>query len=222
MVDLTRPCDACGEEIGGMLPEELGHNLRLEISKNKSSVYTNPDILLKITSQGFSDFVPVELKSTKNDSIPGSSIQQINPFEWVIFVKHTSVEGTSVATGQYINTINSKLQFPDRSPRPQVSFRELKEWNYNFRKQDGENIRITISDTNLFAKDQLLRDWQNFLADRWVGVLFSDPKKNNEPWFNNALRKFAVKFLKQYEELDILQKNEFVEQLVVTIKKENE
>mgnify|MGYP003330257066 CR=1 FL=1 len=38
----------------------------------------------------------IELKSTKDNAIPGSSVQQINPDEWVIFVKHTRF---SIITG---------------------------------------------------------------------------------------------------------------------------
>ena len=35
--------------------------------------------------------ISVEVKSTKNDRIPGSSVQQIDINDWVIFLKHDDV-----------------------------------------------------------------------------------------------------------------------------------
>lgn len=92
-------------------------------------------------------FETIELKSTKQDSIPGSSIQQILPDEWVIFIKHTAKD-VDVVTGKYRHSINSKMQFPDRSPRPQVSFKKLKNWNDNFRNFE-KNVLTYSLDENL-------------------------------------------------------------------------
>jgi hypothetical protein len=195
-----------------LLPDELTAAIKTFIAESKSSVYTNPDLLFKITNGTSSSFVSVELKSTKTDAIPGSSIQQVNPHEWVIFVKHND-QGTSISTGQYINSINSKLQFPDRSPRPQVSFKELTGWNDVNRIQNGTNTKITINRADSSDKLHLLLNWQSFLAYRWIDVLFAKPKKVKEPWFNNALRIFASMLINRYDKLDQQSKLEFTKHI---------
>ena len=107
-----------------LLPEDISDELKEIIKASKSSVYTNPDLYLELKLGDKISYESIELKSTKNDSIPGSSIQQIVPEEWVIFIKHSG-KSISISTGQYIHAINSKMQFPDRSPRPQVSFKAM-------------------------------------------------------------------------------------------------
>ena len=69
------------------LPEHLNTEQKKEISTLKKSVYTSPDLYLEITDGINIYFESVELKSTKDNNIPGSSVQQISPFEWVIFIK---------------------------------------------------------------------------------------------------------------------------------------
>lgn len=110
-----------------LLPEEITEPIKEILKTTKDAIYTNPDMCLKLSYDGTIYYETIELKSTKQDSIPGSSIQQILPDEWVIFIKHTGTK-IEIATGQYIHAINSKMQFPDRSPRPQVSFKELQNW----------------------------------------------------------------------------------------------
>ena len=107
----------------------------------------------------------------------------------------------SITTGQYIHSINSKLQFPDRSPRPQVAFNELTSWNASNRSLDNTTLNYTINSNDEKLKYDLISDWQYYLADRWIEVLFSSSIKNNEPWYNNNLRKFIVKFLEKYDNL---------------------
>lgn len=180
------------------------------IASSKNSVYTNPDLFLKLSDGIKTEYVTIELKSTKKDSIPGSSIQQINLNEWVIFVKHKE-KNIDIITGQYINSINSKLQFPDRSPRPQVSFNELKSWNINNRFESGLNIIYKINTSDNKSKNMLILDWQNYLGKRWVEVIFSKETKTKEPWFNNALRKFMLIFLNDYEKMSESEKVSFKE-----------
>lgn len=190
-----------------LLPDELSSIEKQELSKRKNAVYTNPDICLKIIDNDKTYYETIELKSTKKDNIPGSSIQQISPDEWVIFIKH-SKNTISVITGKYIHSINSKMQFPDRSPRPQVSFRELEKWNHSHRKQI-KDIIYYCSDSEEKAKYELLSDWQAILAKRWKETLFSPRKKKNEPWFNNNLRKFILDFLAEYDKLSEAEKDDF-------------
>lgn len=195
-----------------LLPEEIKQDVKEILKKDKNSIYTNPDLCFKIVYNGETFYKTIELKSTKSNSIPGSSIQQVNPTEWVIFIKHNS-SGISITTGQYINAINSKMEFPDRSPRPQVSFTELQDWNNSNRIFNNTVLTYHDDSINQSIKNKLICDWQQFLVDKWIEVLFdfSEPK-NNAPWFNNTLRKFILEFTYKYdnlskEEQDIYKEN---------------
>ena len=182
-----------------LLPDEITDDIKDILRTRKAATFTNPDLCLELNVQGKLLYETVELKSTKDNSIPGSSVQQVSPYEWVIFIKHNN-NNIDVATGRYINAINSRLQFPDRSPRPQVSFNELKEWNIENRHICDDSISFkSRNDEKL--KEKLLTDWQSVLAERWISIVFNDEKRKNEPWFNNNIRKFVVLFLNEYEKL---------------------
>ena len=177
-----------------LLPEQLNKEQKKQIAESKKSVYTSPDLYLEITDGTDVYFESVELKSTKDNNIPGSSVQQVSPFEWVIFVKRDS-DKVLVTTGFYINSITEKLPFPDRSPRPQIGFKTLSDWNKKYRKVENEVLTIeNITEINN-DKIKLLTDWQDFLATEWLEIIKSKESRNSEKWFNNALRKFALKFL---------------------------
>ena len=182
-----------------LLPEHLNAAQKKNITESKKSVYTNPDLYLEITDGTNIYFESVELKSTKDNNIPGSSVQQVSPFEWVIFVKRDNKK-VLVTTGFYINSITEKLTFPDRSPRPQIGFKTLLDWNKKYRKV--ENDVLTIENITEFNNDKikLLTDWQDYLASEWIEIIISEKNRNNEKWFNNAIRKFALKLL-QYSEM---------------------
>jgi hypothetical protein len=177
-----------------LLPEHLSTGQKKSITESKKSVYTSPDLYLEITDGTNIYFESVELKSTKDNNIPGSSVQQVSPFEWVIFVKRDN-EKVLVTTGFYINSITEKLPFPDRSPRPQIGFKTLLDWNKKYRKVENEILTIeNITEINN-DKIKLLTDWQDFLASEWLEIIKSEESRNSEKWFNNAIRKFALKFL---------------------------
>jgi hypothetical protein len=159
----------------------------------------------------------VELKSTKDNNIPGSSVQQVSPFEWVIFVKRDK-DSVFVTTGFYINSITEKLPFPDRSPRPQIGFKTLVEWNEKYRKESNKILSVeNVTEINR-DKIKLLTDWQDYLATEWLEIIKSETTKNNEKWFNNALRKFAVKFLDYTENLTGAEKQKLKDTLNGLIK----
>ncbi|MDC1068203.1 hypothetical protein OAQ99_03475 [Candidatus Kapabacteria bacterium] len=177
-----------------LLPEQLSLVQKKHITESKKSVYTSPDLYLEITDGKNIYFESVELKSTKDNNIPGSSVQQVSPFEWVIFVKRNK-EKVSVTTGFYINSITEKLPFPDRSPRPQIGFKTLLDWNKKYRKVNNDILTIeSITGINN-EKIKLLTDWQDFLATEWLEIIKAEESRNNEKWFNNAIRKFALKYL---------------------------
>lgn len=155
---------------------------------------------LKITDGSNFFFESVELKSTKNNKIPGSSIQQVSPFEWVIFIKRA--KEIQVTTGFYINSITEKLPFPDRSPRPQIGFKTLVDWNKKHRKVHNTILEINNVTEITNAKIELLDDWQDFLASEWLEIILKNERKKTEKWFNNAIRKFTVKLLEHYDKID--------------------
>ncbi|MGB1205015.1 MAG: hypothetical protein ACPG5B_05175 [Chitinophagales bacterium] len=195
-----------------LLPKEINDEQKQHIANSKRSIYTNPDLYLEITDGNCTYFEAVELKSTKNNNIPGSSVQQVTPFEWVIFVKRTK-NNVSVATGYYLNSITNKLPFPDRSPRPQISYKTLENWNKKYRKVNDQILSVeNITELNQ-KKIILLNDWQDFLAKDWLRIVQAKSTKNNEKWFNNALRKFAVKFLDYTENLTEPEKKALKENL---------
>lgn len=185
--------------VNSVLLPPISDEVKAILKARKSAVYTEPDICLVVIMNGKPEYVTIELKSTKNDSIPGSSVQQITPEEWVIFIKHTS-KTVEITTGQYFYAINSKMQFPDRSPRPQVSFSELLDWNNKCRRNNGDCIEY-ISKGDEPEKYALLTDWQGVLAKRWVEIVFNTSPRKGEPWFNNNLRKFIMGFLEKYDNM---------------------
>jgi len=202
------------------LQNEITEELKQRIKNSKKSVYTNPDLLVECTDGNSSAYFSIEVKSTKKDSIPGSSIQQINENEWVIFVKHTKHK-IEITTGRYINSINNILRFPDRSPRPEVSFNEMKRWNENYRKGNSDIICYTVNSDTIKEKQLLLEDWQNFLADKWIQILFQEDLKKNEPWFNVTLRKCAEKLIDKYDHFSLSEKESFKKRLRNSIKKKS-
>lgn len=201
-----------------LLPEDISDELKETIKESKSSVYTNPDLYLELILDNDLYYESIELKSTKKDAIPGSSIRQLVPEEWVIFIKHSG-KSINISTGQYIHAINSKMQFPDRSPRPQVSFNAMSDWNKANRNLNSNELCYEKDDDDN-NKRALISDWQDVLSQRWLDVLFNATStKANEPWFNNNMRKFILSFLSKYEELTDAEKEEFkqrVESLILT------
>lgn len=201
-----------------LLPEDISDELKETIKESKSSVYTNPDLYLELILDNELYYESIELKSTKKDAIPGSSIRQLVPEEWVIFIKHSG-KSISISTGQYIHAINSKMQFPDRSPRPQVSFNAMSDWNKANRNLNSNELCYEKDDDDN-NKRALISDWQDVLSQRWIDVLFNATStKANEPWFNNNMRKFILSFLSKYEALTDAEKEEFkqrVESLILS------
>jgi hypothetical protein len=199
------------------LPNELSEKLKKQISESKNSVYTSPDLYLEIHDGKDVYYESLELKSTKNNKIPGSSIQQVSPFEWVIFVKRNN-ENVIISTGHYINSITEKLPFPDRSPRPQIGFKTLVDWNKENRILVNDVLCIKNRTALNESKIRLLADWQDYLATEWLSIIKAEELPKNEKWFNNAIRKFAVKFLEYTEGLSDEEKKELKNKLNSLIK----
>ncbi len=182
------------------LPDELSIEQKRDIAKSKDSIYTNPDLFLEISNGTSLFYQSLELKSTKTNNIPGSSIQQVSPFEWVIFVKRNK-GSVKVTTGFYLHSITDKLPFPDRSPRPVISFNTLFDWNQKHRLLNNNTLLINNNTVEDKVKLNLLKDWQDVLTEQWMEIILLDKSHKKEKWFNNSLRLFTIKLLKKYETL---------------------
>lgn len=188
----------------------------LNKAKEHNRVYKNPDLLLKIILDEKVYYQPMEVKSTKDNKIPGSSVQQALPNDPVVFIKHTNND-IEITTGLYVNAITGTMQFPDRSPRPQVGYSTLKTWNEKNRMVENGCLFFE-NDDDREEREQLFIDWQNVLSDRWINVLKSDSKEKKEPWFNNNLRKFVVKLLEEYDQMNLEKKKEYIDKIKKNIK----
>ena len=186
-----------------LLPIELTSKHRNIIQEQKKSVYTNPDLYIKLTNGIKDKYISVELKSTKNDKIPGSSIQQISPHEWVIFVQHKN-DIIKVATGMYINSITEKLTFPDRSPRPEIGFNTLYKWNLNNRIISNSTLQCLY--TNNKIKEQILENWNLHLVEEWLSTVKKSTKTQSEKWFNHTIRLYSLSLIEYYDSIDNEQK----------------
>lgn len=183
-----------------LLPNELTEENKIEVRKQKTSIYTNPDLYVKIDTGDTFKFISIELKSTKIDKIPGSSIQQKSPYEWVIFVQHKN-NIRKVVTGMYINSITERLPFPDRSPRPEVGFKTLGEWNKKYRTVRKETLVFDYPSTTL-KKELVLTNWHDALVKEWMSTIKSTKVKTNEKWFNHTIRLFSLDLITYYETLN--------------------
>lgn len=203
-----------------LLPEEITEEIISMVRVNQNVAYTNPDLCLELSFNNFYFYETIELKTTKGSSIPGSSVQQVIPNEWVIFIKHNNKGKYEIITGQYVHAVNTRMQFPDRSPRPQISFNELKNWNKKNRVISDQRLLYKY-DQDQQLKLDLLHSWQDALAQRWVDILFSTTisYQNRETWFNNNLRKFILLFLDKYDVLTDLEKTTFKDQVASLITK---
>lgn len=200
------------------LPEQLSESDKISITQSKESIYTNPDLYLIIDHEEEVFHKSIELKSTKQDKISGSSVQQVNPFEWVIFIQRKDSK-EAIATGYYIDSITEKLPFPDRSPRPQIAFSTLKKWNNNFRIKEDKVLIIHRDSSLLDTKMLILRNWHEYLANEWLEIIQAEEIKKNEKWFNNTLRIFALKYLDYVESLNEDELENLKKQLDLLIKK---
>lgn len=180
-------------------PSELTPALRKVIAESKQSVYTNPDLYIQITDQsGKQYYSSIELKTTKDNAIPGSSVQQVNPQEWVIFVKHDN-NTAEVSCGYYMNSITDRLPFPDRSPRPIIAFKTIQEWNKKNRVLNNSTLKYSFSPESMQKKNDILLNWEMVLCKEWMETIYK-PSKESEKWFNNTIRMFTLELLKSIED----------------------
>lgn len=176
------------------LPEELSERQKSEIMQTKRSVYTNPDLYLSVSDGVHTSYHSLEIKTTKNNTIPGSSVQQVSPYEWTVFIKHAG-NVVEVTTGFYLNAITDRLPFPDRSPRPVIGFDTMQKWNKKNRTCSNKTIYFNFNSDELNFKIQCLRNWEEILCNEWMDTINKN-KYGSEKWFNNTIRMFSLRLLK--------------------------
>lgn len=203
------------------LPSELSQEQKNNIAQRKRGVYTNPDLYLEITSESITDHICVELKSTKNDMIPGSSVQQVSPYEWVVFVQRKESK-IDIVTGLYINTITERLPFPDRSPRPQIGFKNLKNWNNTYRVIEDNRLVFNYNSDLQEIKNKVLTNWKQVLVDEWLETIKSSKTRTTEKWFNYTIRLYTLQLMEYFEEIGGDKTHELKTQLRDLIEKEKQ
>lgn len=213
-----------------LLPDEITPEIKEALIKEKTALlkgrktkYTNPDLLLEFKENDLTIYKSIELKSTDDDEIHGSSIQQVNPEEWAIFVQHKKKKGREsilITTGKYVYAINSKLSFPDRSPRPKVAFNELKNWNMHNRTVDSSTLTYNLNSQEYNSRCELISDWHQILCNEWMKAVTTFPSQSPK-WFHKVLRKFILQFLTMYEQLSDEKKELLKKEIQNTILQEN-
>ena len=196
------------------LPEQLTDPMKASIKVSKrGSVYTNPDLYIELTFNGSKYFTEIELKSTNNNSIPGSSVQQINLRGWLIFIKKkkNSDGPVQIATGLYAGSIAEKMPFPDRSPRPKVAFNTLHTWNETNLILKSDGYVLSYDESEIAAKEILIGDWRQALVSNWMAIVFDKnlSLKPTSPWFTKVITMFSSQLIEKYECLSDLEKHEF-------------
>lgn len=199
------------------IPEELSQDIKHAIKQAKNGAnYTNPDIYVDLVYQGVKYSISIEVKSTKDNKIPGSSVQQIDPFEWVIFIKREKNQSVQLTTGMYLNSITNRLPFPDRSPRPEVAFDTLKDWNEQYIKQHDNQLILQYNPKDIEQKSQILLDWKQKLVTDWLAVVQKKPLSSRK-WFDDTLILFAKQLVDYYEMLEPNEKADFYQKLTAFI-----
>jgi hypothetical protein len=134
-------------------------------------------------------FEEIEIKKTNNNIIPGSSIQQIDPYKTVVFFQYKK-DDINVEVGYYTQCLTDNYNSHDRSPRPKISFNNLKNSNdEGFKVDENEDIEFKRS---LFSKDF----WIPKLVDMWIKQYKND--KYQRGWFIKALNLFADEIIKDH------------------------
>lgn len=119
-----------------------------------------------------------------------------------------------------MNSITEKIQFPDRSPRPQVSFKTLKNWNKKNFISKNNSLIFKITQSEWDNKNQLIRNWKITLVEQWLKVVLDKnlTLTSRSPWFNETLIMYTDKLLAHYEQLSKIDKEKLRDKLKSLLK----
>lgn len=80
--EINKDCFSIKDALIPGLDYDLNNDIIHRIATSTNSVYVKPDLVLKCNFFGKEVYQKIELKSTKNNNIPGSSVQQVLPMNW--------------------------------------------------------------------------------------------------------------------------------------------
>ena len=168
--------------------------------KNKDeSISKITDLVISYTIEGKKLFSEIEVKKTNKDKIPGSSINQIKPNKCIVFFKMG--KETKVEVGYYSQAISGRIAFPDRLPRPEVSFKLLEQYNKEINETNFSE-KLIENEKSFLYKGQLSK----YLAEQWISKLFS---LKPTTWFHKAISIFSLHLIEKYEKMDYSEKESF-------------
>lgn len=177
-------------------------NINESISK-----YADLVITYSIDNTVFID--EIELKKTQSNKIPGSSIKQIQPFKSVIFFK-LSKNNIDVESGYYCQVVSGTIRFPDRLPRPEVSFSNIKQSNKELENIDNITEDVFSINTEIFTNDI-----DTILSNKWFDNMFNgfNQKEKTNNWHKEALKKFLFKTITKYKTMTKEEQDDFLNYL---------
>ena len=151
------------------LKEVVKEAIHNRTNANTGNRFVNPDLTLEIVSNddGTVYYDTIELKSTCDDTIKGSSLTQVYPDEWTIFIYHTKDgKDGDMACGRYRDAvIDIQINFAIRTV---VSFKELKTnmYNQHTKLSDEESEELIAA---WYTKSSL-KTFNNLTADKGIGL----------------------------------------------------
>lgn len=166
----------------------------MRASKNSDRIWANPDLCIKFQDEQGVFYETIELKSCKKDVIYGSSINQIDFDQWVIFVRHDG-KNCAISVGRYIDFVpaDQKLKFDIRF-RPFVSINEANKATEQARKE----------------KEYMLNNWEQIMAEDSVDELINGTTDN---LLSRWLKKFSLVLLKRFMQMSDEEKEALFQKL---------
>lgn len=190
------------DNLNGIIFNRIYDNKEYFDLKNKDeSISKITDLVISYTIDGKKLFSEIEVKKTNKDKIPGSSINQINPNKCIIFFKMG--KETKVEIGYYSQAVSGRVAFPDRAPRPEVSFKVLEESNKEINETNFSEKLIESQNEKSFLYEGQL---STYLAKQWLNNLFSFKFTT---WFHKAISIFSLSLIEKYESMNDKEKESF-------------
>ncbi len=192
-----------------LIKSEITNDIK-ENLKSQNKIYTSPDLLFLITDGVNSIYKKIEIKTTKNNQILGSSVKQIDTDSWCIFIKRYK-DKCDILTGKYLYAIDGKLRYPDRNPRPTISFNQLKLFNSHNRVIQDNNIIYNWEEKDLVYKESVLKETNDFITSQWLDIVKEE--NVNKTDFQSIIKLYSLKLLNEYDKMSSDEKNDFKNKL---------
>lgn len=172
---------------------------------NEDEISNFCDLVLVYQEDGIFIDNELEIKKTNSNKIPGSSINQIKPEKALLFFRYKKDE-VELQVGYYYQSIDERIPFPDRSPRPIISYDAMKHTNKLLSENEVSLKQLKNRTKNIFADN-----WIDQLVSNWMDDVKSVKLKRS--WFFSAIRQFCLKSIIEYEKLSDKEKKEFKKNL---------